>query len=216
MMSTVRQKLNRETLYPRYWYLIALRWIGALIIALGIAPALVLPQENLTTVGEIVAIAMFGLLTIGGILFVVSLAAPIALSIERKRLKGTDKWYPSRWYYLMLFPTGLIGFILTIVYTRRRLRHYGYESVSFEDKSSSSEKEEEETVNISHDALAEKIKETEPGYVITKREFKKLAPTENAEQWWDDTAKPALASSETVEQDGNTGRRWRVKNPEST
>lgn len=70
---------------------------------------------------------------------------------------------------------------------------------------------DDETVDISHDGIAEIIKNTDPGYVITKREFKKIASTENAEKWWNETAKPALKQSVAIEQDGKTERRWRVK-----
>lgn len=65
------------------------------------------------------------IMMVGIILFGLSFLAPIAVYYERKHLPKDQEWYPSRWYYLMFFPDGIIAFILSIMYTRRRRKHFG-------------------------------------------------------------------------------------------
>lgn len=130
--DSVAPKIISVIEFLKYWWLIPCRFVAVLVFIAGLAigalgsvvPASVAPLFNVVGAG-----GMFLSLVIGAL----SLLAPFALIAERGRLPKGNGWYPSGFYYLMLFPTGLVGFILSIVYTRRRLQHYGNDDFATRD-----------------------------------------------------------------------------------
>lgn len=113
--------------YPRLWYTIAFRWMSVLVLIAAGVLFLATPS-TMNQLGAVVEAAGYALFLIGGGLFVLSLIAPLAVMRDRGVLEDGDPWRPSLWYYAMAFPTGLLGLVLSAVYTRKRLRHYGIKS----------------------------------------------------------------------------------------
>lgn len=113
--------------WVRWWRLIQYRYLS---IAIYLLALVVMVSSAVFPVGvfrDIIIGAGLMVAILAGILFLASLFAPVAIWKERRRLSEDGLWYPSRWYYLMVFPTGVVGFILSIVYVRRRKRYYGTE-----------------------------------------------------------------------------------------
>lgn len=125
MTLELSRLFNRSTLYPRMWYTVIFRWLGVSLFIVGVLFGLVIPEDPSGLWTAVAFIAFFPMV-FGVILYGISWLAPIAVYQDRKALAGTESWRPSQWYYFMIFPTGLLGFILSIVYTRRRLRYHGY------------------------------------------------------------------------------------------
>lgn len=118
---------DEEALGPlrklRVWHLIPCRFIGPLFAAIGVV-FIFLSDGWPYYLSRIVGTVSLFVAFVGAILYLSSLLAPVAVYHERKQLPDDEDWYPSRWYYLMVFPDGLLGFVLAIVYTRRRRRYF--------------------------------------------------------------------------------------------
>lgn len=113
----------------RWWWLIRARYyfiaVGFLSALLYI-PVLLIPEGNIfSAISNMIAAA--GILITFGV-FLISLLAPVGVYMERKNLPKNGEWYPSRWYYLIIFPDGLLALVLAYVYGKRRLKHYGNDS----------------------------------------------------------------------------------------
>lgn len=121
------QGVKRVIGMVRWWWLIRARYysVGIFLLSLPLwfAGGVLDPDGIPAAIFGTIA---FILVVVAVLVYVVSLLAPIGVYLERKNLpQDSEEWYPSRWYYLVLFPDGLLGLILAYVYGRRRLEHYG-------------------------------------------------------------------------------------------
>jgi len=124
ILEEVRKRLRRFIESVRLWWLIPMRFIGIPVFLLGLGISAVggmysgIIQTGVTWLGLIFTVSSVGF-------WLVSFLAPVAVYKERQRIPKSAPWFPSRWYYFMIFPTGLLGLLLSIVYTNRRLNYYG-------------------------------------------------------------------------------------------
>jgi|GEM_PF-3073580 len=122
--SKIRSKGRRFADSVRLWWLIPMRFIGIPLFLLGLAIGVVggffpgVIQTGISWLGAAIAIASLAF-------WIVSFLAPVAVFTERRRMPESAPWVPSRWYYFMIFPTGPLGLLLSIVYTKRRVGYYG-------------------------------------------------------------------------------------------
>lgn len=122
--------LKRVMGMARWWWLIRARYysIGIFLLSLPLWFASGFFSEG--SIPAAIAASIAGIIVIAAVLvYLTSLLAPLGVYLERQNLpQDTEDWYPSRWYYLVLFPTGWLGLILSYVYGKRRLKHYGNQS----------------------------------------------------------------------------------------
>lgn len=123
--ESVTRWLGLVTERVRLWWLIPFRFVSILVGICGLLIAVI--GEGVPLIQPVTSLVGAGLLILTLLMYLSSFLIPVAVYVERKRLPDAG-WSPSRWYYLMTPPTGILALMLTIVYTKRRLHHYGNDS----------------------------------------------------------------------------------------
>jgi hypothetical protein len=126
MIQEVREHGLSVTEWARWWWLIPFRYLGFGAVLLGfLLGGLAGSVLNSEIIG---AVFILGIAGPGFVMLLLSLLAPYAVYVERKRLRKNAEWYPSGWYYLILFPGGLLALLLSFVYATRRLKYHGMDA----------------------------------------------------------------------------------------